>query len=58
MRGRRMADTASTSITPRIDFARELAGLFDLTGKVAFLPGGYGGIGAAIAWGLARPARK
>ena len=27
---------------------------FDLTGKVAFIPGGYGGIGAAIAWGLAR----
>ena len=27
---------------------------FDLTGKVAFVPGGYGGIGAAIAWGLAR----
>jgi gluconate 5-dehydrogenase len=29
-------------------------GLFDLTGKVAFLPGGYGGLGEAIAWGLAR----
>jgi NAD(P)-dependent dehydrogenase (short-subunit alcohol dehydrogenase family) len=28
--------------------------LFDLSGKVAFVPGGYGGIGAAIAWGLAR----
>jgi gluconate 5-dehydrogenase len=27
---------------------------FDLTGNVAFIPGGYGGIGAAIAWGLAR----
>jgi gluconate 5-dehydrogenase len=27
---------------------------FDLTGTVAFVPGGYGGIGAAIAWGLAR----
>jgi gluconate 5-dehydrogenase len=27
---------------------------FDLAGKVAFVPGGYGGIGAAIAWGLAR----
>ena len=26
---------------------------FDLTGKVAFVPGGYGGIGAAIARGLA-----
>ena len=30
------------------------AGLFDVTGKVAFVPGGYGGIGEAIVWGLAR----
>jgi gluconate 5-dehydrogenase len=29
-------------------------GLFDLRGKVAFVPGGYGDIGAAIAWELAR----
>ena len=28
--------------------------LFDLAGKSAFVPGGYGGIGEAIAWGLAR----
>jgi len=41
-------------ITPAIDFNRELASLFDLGGKVAFLPGGYGGIGEAIAWGLAQ----
>ena len=27
---------------------------FDLTGGTALIPGGYGGIGAAIAWGLAR----
>lgn len=40
-------------ITPKVDFARELADLFDLRDKVAFLPGGYGGIGEAIAWGLA-----
>lgn len=40
-------------ITPKIDFARELGDLFDLRGKVVFLPGGYGGIGEAIAWGLA-----
>ena len=40
-------------ITPRIDFNAELAGLFDLTGKVAYVPGGYGGLGEAIAWGLA-----
>ncbi len=30
------------------------AGLFDLAGKVAFVPGGYGGIGEAIVRGLAR----
>lgn len=40
-------------ITPDIDFVSELTGLFDLRGRVAFVPGGYGGIGAAIAWGLA-----
>ena len=40
-------------ITPAIDFNTELAGLFRLDGKVAYLPGGYGGIGEAIAWGLA-----
>ena len=40
-------------ITPEIDFSSDLADLFDLSGKVAFLPGGYGGIGEAIAWGLA-----
>ncbi len=40
-------------ITPVIDFTKELTGLFDLSGKVAFVPGGYGGIGEAIAWGLA-----
>ena len=40
-------------ITPRIDFARELGSLFDLKGKVAYVPGGYGGIGEAIAWALA-----
>jgi gluconate 5-dehydrogenase len=45
---------AVTSITPSIAFERELAGLFDLSGNVALLPGGYGGIGEAIAWGLAQ----
>lgn len=43
----------NASITPRIDFARELSGLYDLAGQVAFLPGGYGGLGEAIAWALA-----
>ena len=41
------------SITPRINFATELTSLFDLRGKTAYVPGGYGGIGEAIAWGLA-----
>jgi NAD(P)-dependent dehydrogenase (short-subunit alcohol dehydrogenase family) len=41
-------------VTPVADFDRELKGLFDLSGKVAFLPGGYGGLGEAIAWGLAQ----
>lgn len=40
-------------ITPKVDFHKELAPLFDLMGKVAYIPGGYGGIGEAIAWGLA-----
>jgi NAD(P)-dependent dehydrogenase (short-subunit alcohol dehydrogenase family) len=45
-------------ITPRIDFRQELAGLFDLTGKVAYVPGGYGGIGEAMAWALAMAGAK
>ena len=40
-------------ITPAVDFATELAGLFDMHGKAVFMPGGYGGIGEAIAWALA-----
>lgn len=40
-------------ITPTIDFASELADLNDVKGKVSYVPGGYGGIGEAIAWGLA-----
>lgn len=42
-----------SDITPRIDFRRELKGLFDLDGRVALVAGGYGGIGEAIAWALA-----
>jgi gluconate 5-dehydrogenase len=44
----------SAPITPRVDFGTALAGLFRLDGQVAFIPGGYGGIGEAIAWGLAQ----
>jgi gluconate 5-dehydrogenase len=47
-----------SDITPSIDFQKELSHLFDLTGKVAFIPGGYGGIGQAIAWGLALAGAK
>ena len=46
------------SITPKVDFLGELAGLFDARGKVAYLPGGYGGIGEAITWGLAMSGAK
>ena len=45
-------------ITPAIDFQHELGDLFDVTGKVAYLPGGYGGIGEAIAWALAQRGAK
>ncbi len=36
-----------------IDYPALLARQHDLRGRVAFVPGGYGGIGEAIAWGLA-----
>jgi NAD(P)-dependent dehydrogenase (short-subunit alcohol dehydrogenase family) len=45
-------------ITPRIDFQTNLKGLFDLCTKVAYIPGGYGGIGEAIAWGMAMHGAK
>lgn len=41
------------AITPELDSAASLKGMFDLSGQVAFLPGGYGGLGEAIAFGLA-----
>ncbi len=41
------------TITPVIDFTAELSDLFSMQNKVAFVPGGYGGIGEAVAWGLA-----
>jgi len=40
------------TITPDTDFGAELSGLFDLRGKTVFVPGGTGGLGEAIAWGL------
>jgi gluconate 5-dehydrogenase len=48
-----MNEETASGITPRIDFTRELAGFHDLRGQAAFVPGGYGGIGEAIAWTLA-----
>ena len=40
-------------ITPAIDAPAELSHLFDVRDKVVFMPGGYGGIGEAVAWELA-----
>ena len=37
----------------KADYRQTLTDLFDLHGRVAFVPGGYGGIGEAISWGLA-----
>ena len=45
-------------ITPQENFTTALDGLFRVDGKVAWLPGGYGGIGEAIAWGLAMHGAK
>jgi len=41
-------------MTPPALHDQTLNRLFDLRGRVAFVPGGYGGIGEAIAWGLDR----
>jgi NAD(P)-dependent dehydrogenase (short-subunit alcohol dehydrogenase family) len=46
--------TTPERITPVIDFAKDLSQLFDLSGQVAFVPGGTGGLGEAICWGLAQ----
>src|SRR5688572_29461531 len=40
-------------MTAQIDYTRELAAQFRLDDLIAFVPGGYGGIGEAICWGLA-----
>lgn len=44
-------EAPSGHLTPTVDRDR-LAGLFDLSGKVAFVPGGYGALGEAICTGL------
>ncbi len=40
-------------VTPSLDFGRDLRDLHTLQDKVAWVPGGYGGLGEAICWGLA-----
>ncbi len=41
-------------MTNAVDTSLALAAQFRLDGLVAFVPGGYGGIGEAVCWGLAR----
>jgi len=41
-------------MTAKVDTSHEFAAQFRLDGLVAFVPGGYGGIGQAVCWGLAR----
>lgn len=43
----------SLDLTPKIDLAA-MDRLFDLKGLRAFIPGGYGALGEAIAWGFTR----
>jgi NAD(P)-dependent dehydrogenase (short-subunit alcohol dehydrogenase family) len=45
--------TSPQPMTPRVDFARALSSSFRLDDQVAFVPGGYGGIGEAVCWALA-----
>jgi len=40
-------------IAPTVDWQTELPGLFRMDGQVVFMPGGYGGIGEAVAWAMA-----
>ncbi len=47
------AEGRDTDLTPKIDLAA-MDRLFDLTGLRVFIPGGYGALGEAIAWGLSR----
>lgn len=41
------------TVTPEIDFPA-LDRMFDVSGYKVFIPGGYGAIGEAVAWGFAR----
>lgn len=44
---------ALATLTPEVDLS-DLDRLFDLEGVRTFIPGGYGAIGEAVAWGFAR----
>jgi NAD(P)-dependent dehydrogenase (short-subunit alcohol dehydrogenase family) len=46
-------DKLAASITPTLDFAA-IDQLFDVSGMRVFIPGGYGAIGEAMAYGFAR----
>jgi NAD(P)-dependent dehydrogenase (short-subunit alcohol dehydrogenase family) len=50
-------DQLPADLTPKVD-VQALATQFDLSGKVAFVPGGYGAIGEAICWALAAQGAK
>ena len=45
------------TVTPHVDMAA-LGRLFDIDGMRVFLPGGYGALGEAIAWGFAQRGAK
>ena len=49
--------TPTETVTPHVDMAA-LARLFDIDGMRVFLPGGYGALGEAIAWGFAQRGAK
>ena len=48
-----MTAAPAPSLTPKIDLGA-LDRLFDVAGLRVFVPGGYGALGEAIAWGFAR----
>jgi len=47
-----MESAAREGLTPAVDIGA-LKAQFDLTGQVAFVPGGYGALGQAVCWALA-----
>ena len=44
---------ASETLTPSVNL-RALSRLFDVSGQTVFIPGGYGALGEALAWGFAQ----